>query len=218
MTRRPKAYKRNVGIREPANRVLVVTEGTETEPRYFGALLQKLELSTRRIVVKPGSGSDPISVVDTAIREKKIAIKQGSPFDSIWVVFDTERERIHLSDARTKARAHGFNLAISAPCFEYWFLLHFCYTTSYLTCYDDVKRELGRYLPYNKGSFNASLLLENTSKAVDNARKVRADAERTDAQYPRTDVDQLVVEIDGYADDSFHLLVHRKLDAANCGK
>jgi hypothetical protein len=200
--------KRNACKREPANRVLVVTEGTETEPRYFSALLQKLGISTRRIIIMSGSGSDPKSVVDTALREQKAARRDKNPFDSVWVVFDTERDRVHLSEAIDKAKAHAINQAVSAPCFEYWFLLHFEYTTRYMTCYDEVRRKLSEHMAYGKGFYDTNLLLSNTDVAVDNAEKVRIDAERTDSEYPRTDVDKLVIEIDSYADEDLRLLAH----------
>jgi hypothetical protein len=206
MSKQRGILKRKASIRDPANRVLIVTEGTKTEPRYFGALLQRLGISPKRIVVIPGTKSDPIGVVDTAVREEKAERRKSTPFDSIWVVLDTEGDRAHLSEARDRAQACGFKLAISAPCFEYWFLLHFIYTTRYMTCYDEVRRELNTYMTYDKGAFDTKELLDHTKEAVDNAQSVRMDADRTGAQCPRTDVDRLVVEIDSYVDGDLRLL------------
>jgi hypothetical protein len=60
--------------------ILVVTEGTVTEPTYFEALRDALRLSTIRIVIGPGTTSAPLSVVQTAAdqaREQKRKRRRG---------------------------------------------------------------------------------------------------------------------------------------------
>lgn len=89
-----------------------------------------------------GEGAAPITVVERAIqirneriREAKKARKKGNrwivPFDEVWCVFDVERlvDNPSFYPAVKKARASGFQLAISNPAFEYWYLLHFKETT-----------------------------------------------------------------------------------------
>jgi len=201
-----KSYARRKPFREPGKRILVVTEGTVTEPRYFTALLDRLQVSSRAVEVRPPNGSDPVSIVDTAISIVDQNKKNRTPdFDEIWLVLDTEDQRVRLAAAIDKARAHKFNLAISAPSIEYWFLLHFAYTTKYMVRCCEVEHELRNYFAYSKKQFDAQALVSRTGDAVVNARSARDDQEATGREFPRTDVDLLVTEINALADDANRL-------------
>ncbi len=58
------SFKRRESIRQSRERILIVCEGGETEPRYFKSLRAEFKLGTV-IVVEGGEwGSAPISVVD----------------------------------------------------------------------------------------------------------------------------------------------------------
>ncbi|MDR1422731.1 MAG: RloB family protein [Coriobacteriales bacterium] len=197
-----KSYKRRKAFREPGKRVLVVTEGTVTEPRYFDALLSKLQISTRSVVVYPSNGSDPITIVDTAICTLTRNRENHEPaFDEAWLVFDTEDQREHLSEALDKARAHKLNLAINAPSIEYWFLLHFEYTTKYMVKCREVEHELRKHCTYTKDGFDATLLIAKTDVALSNARRIRNNR-APNTEFPQTDMDLLVTEINALASDA----------------
>jgi hypothetical protein len=50
--------------------------------------------------------------------------RQGRAHDEVWCVFDVDQHP-NLGAAIDQARANGINLAISSPCVELWFVLHF---------------------------------------------------------------------------------------------
>ncbi|MDR1775708.1 MAG: RloB family protein [Actinomycetes bacterium] len=190
-------FQRRPAYRESASRILVITEGTKTEPCYLNALLAYLQITPQRVVVQPSRGSDPITVVDTATEMVKSNKSARNPdYDAIWLVMDTECDRVHLPEALDKARAHQYNVAISAPCIEYWFILHFTYTTKYMETYAEVERELRKhYADYSKGNLDPRVLTERTETAMKNAKLVRQNQAGTNTDYPKTDVDLLVASI-----------------------
>lgn len=57
--------------------------------------------------------------------------ERGRAHDQIWCVFDRD-EHPNFTEAIGLALRHGINLAISNPCLELWFLLHFEDQTAHL--------------------------------------------------------------------------------------
>jgi len=206
MSKSRKGFRRNPPFREPASRILVVTEGTKTEPIYFKALLRRLRLSNRLVVVVSAIGSDPLTIVETANRKLQENTENHKPgFEQTWLVFDTESNRVHLHEATQRAKGKGYKLAISAPCIEYWFLLHFTYTTRYMTKCDEALDELRKHIEYDKGAFNANEVIEQTNQAIINARLIRQNQTNTNTEFPRTDVDLLVDQLNSLADKNDRL-------------
>jgi RloB-like protein len=116
----------------PRETLLVVCEGAETERVYFEALRRKYHLRTVDVVICPSDfGTDPTSVVKCAIhmRNKRKLDKEREDFDHVWSVIDTERyskaKERKLCGALDLARRKDISVAVSNPCFEFWFLLHF---------------------------------------------------------------------------------------------
>lgn len=118
---------RNKGNRS-GRRILIVCEGSETEPRYFRALRAELKLGAVDIQVEGEScESAPISVVDYAL-ELKARARRQVPYDAVWCVIDRDNHE-SFDRAIDKAAAHGIQVAASVRQFEVWFLLHFVYST-----------------------------------------------------------------------------------------
>lgn len=126
------ALGRQRPTRRPRESILIVCEGTKTEPNYLESLCRKIGLGTVDVEIV-GEGAEIIGVVDATIRRMKERAaeaedsNQRAPFDEAWCVVDTERRNDNPSWERGvhRANAKGFNLAWSNPCFEYWLLLHF---------------------------------------------------------------------------------------------
>lgn len=121
----------------PARRaILIVCEGSETEPRYFEALVRALGLNaTVDVVVHGDTGyTDPKGLVDEALaRAKRRAIEARkspvlAPFDEVWVVFDIEHpgngRAPAIAPAVSAALAKKLKPALSKPSFEVWYILH----------------------------------------------------------------------------------------------
>jgi hypothetical protein len=82
----------------------------------------------------------PMSLVEKAVEIKAKEAREerrgrGSAHQEYWCVFDVDTHP-HLAEAMRLARKHGINLAISNPCIELWFLLHFSDQTAYIECRD----------------------------------------------------------------------------------
>lgn len=119
-------------------RHLVVSEGKETEPRYFEGVRAALGAANGRkvaIVVK-GTDKHTLDLLDFAVEHCRYA---PETFDHVWLVFDKddfpaadfdamERKCAELSDG-----SRTFHALWSNPCFELWPLLHLRYTTAPMT-------------------------------------------------------------------------------------
>lgn len=187
----------------PGDAFLIVTEGTVTEPVYFGRLRDSLKLSTVTVKVIPGRASDPRHVVQTAadevkelarrVRRKRTAVNEVEKFDHVWAVIDTDvavRNGI-WNDVEQKARDLDIRLAHSTPCFEFWLLLHLRMTTrADLVDGETAKRafrhEFGRAYSTSRvvadGAF--AEVLPHWPKAVLHAQQIRQHHERANTPSP----------------------------------
>ncbi len=110
------------------------TEGEKTEDGYL--LPWRRHYRDRVLVsIDPFHGT-PRSLVDRAVQTKRQEARddrkgRGRPHDEIWCVFDID-EHPNIPDAIQTAEAHGIRLAISNPCIELWFILHFEDQTAYV--------------------------------------------------------------------------------------
>lgn len=105
MARRGKTkadLRRRSAHKTPRKRVLIVTEGSKTEPAYFRALIQKLGLTTATVRIAGESGSAPINVVEYA----QALFKKDDDFEIICLVFDKGQ---HESYNRAIERAVEWN-------------------------------------------------------------------------------------------------------------
>ncbi|MYA18305.1 MAG: RloB domain-containing protein [Gammaproteobacteria bacterium] len=165
---------------------------------YFGELVAHYRLNSANVSVLSGDrGSDPRSVVRTALRERDEEKQQGEYYDRVYCVFDRDRHA-NFAAASDEAIRKGVRLARSWPCFEYWFLLHFVYTRKPFResqgrspC-DNCVRELRIHLAdYRKGSVGVfDRLRTRLEQAKTNARMAKDDAEGE--PNPSTDVHDLV--------------------------
>ena len=163
-SRKPKQTKslaRPNATRAPYAKVLIVCEGEKTEPNYFNELKQHYKISSANIVITGDCGSDPLSIVNHA---KKLYSEQqdlGDAFDQVYCVFDRDTHANYadaVSTIDTVKRRAPFHAIRSVPCFEYWLLLHFHYTTKPYSnlannsACDQVLADLrANYHGYNKG-------------------------------------------------------------------
>jgi len=198
--RKVESLRRRRAMKAPYDVVLIVCEGKKTEPNYFNELKKAFRLSNANIKVT-GRGADPLSVVNFAIE----SFQEEPEFDHVYCVFDRDR---HTTYPEALDKIHHTRLgrgskifAIpSIPCFEFWLLLHFRYTTkpfdaspSDSIC-SKVIEELKRYLPaYRKGDsgiFNE--IKDRLGDAITNARRVEQYHQTSGTDNPSTQVHNLV--------------------------
>lgn len=133
--------RRKAATRKSADRILIICEGSKTEPQYLDEIRQELRLSTAHVfVIGAAEGNDPLSVVNYA---EKLFLT-GDPhrrieprdFDQVVVVFDrddhhsyhpalTRANQLHLKMKNNIKAKVPFEVCASVPCFELWLLLHF---------------------------------------------------------------------------------------------
>ena len=130
------SYRRQAGSKEPRKSILIVSEGSKTEPIYFNSLKSKLRLAMVDVEIV-GEGAAPITVVDRAIelREKRKRVAKTSvtraEYDVVYCVVDVEAPKAEsLSRAVNKAEDNRLEVILSNPCFEYWYILHFRKTSA----------------------------------------------------------------------------------------
>lgn len=207
--RREAEHRRTIASRAPYERVLIVCEGAKTEPEYFAWLRNTLRLNRANVVIADKrQGLDPLSLVRYAIE----AHKKEPDFDHVYCVFDKDKHSSYdaaLNKIKAVRLAGGARLyAISSiPCFEFWLLLHFTYTTRQ---YDAplnasncelVVQDLRKYIVgYEKGSIDFGRYLnDKTEIAIKNAKQLEAFHETSGTDNPSTKVYVLVEYLKGLA-------------------
>lgn len=183
-----KRFKRRESTRPIANKILIVCEGSKTEPEYFHAIRQRWRLATLQVLIVPSQGkTDPCNLVELAI-EKRQELEDDDRWekgDRAWVAFDGDEHIEKSLDAWNKAlsRARGqkIELAITNPCFEFWYLLHFQDHFAQITR-KKAEALLNKHLPgYDKAkSYYPETLEALTQFAIQRAEKIAAQIQRND--------------------------------------
>lgn len=207
----PRASAPSIPVRP--ERYLIVSEGTETEPRYFGAIggLVNGRYHGQYVSVKVrGTGMGTLSLFDEARR-----IAEGDPdgFTRVWVVYDKDDFPAGDFNAvveRCASASTGltvYRAAWSNESFELWYLLHFEYLQAALSRSDYVERLSsrleaageGRYLK-NRGDMYQVLEPRLAGALANAARLAERNAGAPPAgSNPGTAVHELVGELVPYA-------------------
>lgn len=201
--RKARAFKRTAPARSPYEKVLIVCEGSRTEPNYFLGLIDHYEINTANVKVDGSCGSDPVSVVDHAIQLYRAERDKSEPYDRVYCVMDRDAHP-KFDEAMNKLQAQKpagvFYPAVSVPCFEYWLLLHFNYTRAAFTAVGKVSAgaavlaELKRFWPeYEKADGEVfERLKDQLGVAKANAKNALNDAQKTGSKNPSTNIHELV--------------------------
>ena len=190
--------KRSRANREPYDRVLIVCEGSKTEPLYFYELVDFCSLSPDNVRIV-GHGSDPLEVVRHAKKLQRQERRRGDRFDRVYCVFDRD-EHSSFDRASDEAKTSGLQLARSWPCFEYWLLLHFHYSRRPYTrtggrspaenCINDLREHLPQYTKATEGVCQE--LEEKLEIAKARAIQTMDEAQETEEPNPSTEIHELI--------------------------
>ena len=124
---------------------LIASEGTETEPQYFGAIQRIINSKYRdRIQLKvEGIGDNTVNLL---MKARQYVQNNGIVFKHVWIVYDTDdfpAENIDMvAQLCEEYSAQGetiYHAVWSNQCVELWYLLHFMYM--------DTDIERSRYWP-----------------------------------------------------------------------
>lgn len=196
--------------RESYDKVLIVCEGTKTEPNYLNEIKDELKLSTANVSIAPSHGSDPLSVVEHAetLVKQQARQKHADNYDQVFCVFDKDEHEQHgnrYSKALNKIsqiniKGVTFAAITSNPCFEVWPVLHFelrtapFSPTSSRTAAQEVVHHLSQYLPdYEKGRQGLySQIKGQTKQAITFAKRLEQQNQRSGSDNPSTQMHDLV--------------------------
>lgn len=202
--RQKRELKRRKPVKRPYDRILIVTEGSKTEPQY----LEEIRISVRAAsasvrILHSADGTDPLQIVEFA--EKQFL--ETKAFEAVYAVFDRDEHRGYFP-ALTKAaslnerhkndegKAVPFIAVPSVPSFELWILLHFQDLWAY-TDRHDIMTALRRHIAgYQKGVRG---LYQRTNadlpQATGRAAQLRVRNSPHTGVDPYTDIDELVNRI-----------------------
>lgn len=182
---RGKIEKRGQKHRKVKPVILIVTEGSQTEPKYFEHYRSRqTNIDIRVVGSRTSAGeTDYISLIRKAVEYQNKNQLSAANGDHIWVVADGDAnynipdpltaKNSLLSKARKLADAKGIHLTLSNPCFEVWYLMHFQYTTKFLRDYSAVKTALHPYLKnYEKSNDVYTQLSVHMEDAIRNAKRI----------------------------------------------
>lgn len=213
--RRARELMRIQKIRAAHDVILILCEGTKTEPNYFKGLRSHLRLNKESIVIPERfKGNDPLSLVYTA-EEEFIKELKGDPekqgYDHVFVVFDKDShttyndalQKIHGLSKRYKDK---FKAIVSIPCFEFWLFLHFEDATRPYAASgndsicDNVMRDLKVHVPdYDKGSRTVfEMTYPAVEQAVSRAQLLERRHEGVGTDNPSTKIHHLVLYLQNF--------------------
>ena len=204
--RRRKSLRRKPPDRDRHDRVLVVCEGSKTEPNYFNAIRKEMRLSSAAItVIHSEGGTQPLQVVESAITE----FKKTKKFERVYAVFDRD-DHASYHDAIKKAEAQRsklknderkaitFEAIVSVPSFEVWLLMHFQEVTAWIDRHVAVRHLTGHIPNYVKGMKDVHERTRgNIEYATRRAIQSRGQNGRLPGDAIYTDVDVLVATLHG---------------------
>ncbi len=198
--RKAELLRRRRAMKDPYDVILIVCEGAKTEPNYFTELKKTFRLSNANVRIC-GRGSDPLSVVDFAIE----TFRREPEFDRVYCVFDRDRHTTYsaaldkVKRTRLGKRSKIFVIP-SVPCFEFWLLLHFTYTTKPFDApagdsvcarvIEELKNHLSAYQKGDQDIFNK--IQDMLDNAITNARSIEQYHQTSGTDNPSTLVHSMV--------------------------
>lgn len=122
--------------------LLVFVEGLRTEETYVVDWHRRYREMVTVVVDKFRGG--PLQLVEHAVAQRRTDLRdekkgRGKSFDEIWCMFDRD-EHPSFDDAIRLARDNGILVAVSNPCLELWFVVHFEDQTAWIDRADAQRR------------------------------------------------------------------------------
>ena len=212
--RQRRQLERKLNQRASYDRILIVSEGSKTEPNYFGEIRAAYRLHTANVIVRPSElGTAPIQVVQYAEalfrhgdRHRRILPRA---FEQVFAVFDRDDHDSYFdalslaemldgtlrNDARRPIR---FRAIASVPSFELWLLLHYEDVLAPMHRDEVLRRLRLRFPGYYKGAADAyAVTREKLDKAMRRVEALASQYTAHDAPEPYTAIGDLVKVLRG---------------------
>jgi len=166
MSRR--SFKRTIGKRRYKKMYVIASEGTQTEPIYFGMFNN----NENTIHVKSLKGKHKSAPKHVLSRMKNYIRNEGlKKTDEAWLIVDSDQwpdPDLKILYDWSCSQGH-YGLAVSNPKFEYWLLLHFEDGTGISTS-SQCTRRLKSYLPnFGKSCIDEAKVKPGVQEAINRA-------------------------------------------------
>lgn len=199
--------QRNRNNRRSKRVILVAYEGeNKTEKYYFESFNER----DKNYIIKavPGSETDPINLVKQTIKKSSqlgLSLKED---DMAFCIIDTDtnpQKNQQIKEAVELANTRNISVITTSPCIELWFLLHYEFTTAYMSNDDAMKRLCKHYKKYAKNVNMYPILKDKIKVACDNAKrleKYQLDNDQVIKSVeanPHSDVYQIIEELEKIA-------------------
>jgi hypothetical protein len=190
-------------------RILIVTEGSKTEPLYLEDIRAAYQLHSANVEVQPGQlGTAPIQVVRYAQQLfEEGDLHKGIPpksFDQVYAVFDRDDHDSYFNALSLAQSLNGklrnddrhsvsFKAIASIPSFELWLLLHY-EDIQHPIHRDEVMQRLKQHIPgYEKGAGGAfTTTRDRLEVATQRAQDLMVKSNAYNAHEPFTAFHELV--------------------------
>lgn len=130
-------FRNDPGRKIRPERHLIISEGTATEPHYFGSIRNIINRTYgERIQIEViGTGRNTISLFKKTLN---IVRRSADTYRHVWIIYDRDAfPADKFDEVETLCRKHSnreteFHAIWSNQCIELWYLLHFALVTSNL--------------------------------------------------------------------------------------
>ncbi|MGN1297223.1 MAG: RloB family protein [Clostridia bacterium] len=165
--------KRNCNQRKTKSIIAIGCEGkNKTETTYLK------NFSSRECIIKFSTGrhTDPVGMANDLvdfIKSEDIKTEYG---DKIYLLIDTDvnqNKQDQINVTKEICNQNNIELITSTPTFEYWYILHYGYTSKNYQSSKQVKNEIKNKISNYSESMNVYPIIENkTDIAIVNAKKI----------------------------------------------
>lgn len=152
--------------------VVIACEGNnKTEEVYFK------NFNSRKCIIRfsTGNSTDPVGIVNDLLKFIDNDIGRESN-DKYFVVLDTDvnqNKQNKIDEAKRIASENGVEFITSTPTFEFWYILHFGFTTKTYNSSEEVQADVkSKISGYIKSMNTYPIIKEHTKLAIKNAKNV----------------------------------------------
>jgi hypothetical protein len=157
---------------KPKKFIVVATEGRKTERIYLDQFKPARDSSVQlKVLPNKNDKTHPKEVLQ---RLKDYAkTNYVGPDDELWLMIDRDSwDEAELNEMAAEAAKCGFKMALSNPCIEYWFYLHFRDSKPFNHRHQllpEMEKLLGSY---GKGNYDAAKIAKEVEAAIARAEKL----------------------------------------------
>lgn len=194
--------KRNKGNKNRNSVIAIKCEGKNKSEKTY---LENYKSRDCIIKFATGNHTDPVGMANDLVKYMQvqdISIEYG---DKIYLLIDTDKKQNkqkQIDEAKRICDDNGIELITSTPTFEYWYMLHFGYTTTKYGSSQEVKNEIKKKIKgYEENMDVYPIIKSETDIAIRNAKRVEKYQKENDKKIdseeanPHTSIYRVIEEL-----------------------